>query len=525
MTKYLDENGLLYLWGKLKATFLHNASEGRFTGVSTNTSTGLRTFNVPTIAEHIYYDSNKNSTLKDKIDTIVSQGGEPNTIETIKVNGTALTPDANKAVNITFTDNDTKNTAGSTNSNSKLYLIGATSQAANPQTYSRAAVYVGTDGKLRSGFGVNSATDAQSIVVTNKDITYDMSTSSGDTIAIIDKTTGKVKPSGESFDSILEGFIDGINGINANDDGWWFNYAICNTESNEAAKTATLISGSISTVLDNNNLPTYKEGTQVVVKFTNKNTESDPTLNINNVGAKEIHINGWPISGELNAGALNNFVLLEYDGTYWNIVGPTTTSSIVWDGGGSVFDQNKSLSGCLTQLNGDMQTLTGRAIKTVGYDTTTHTITTTKVPSGSTAQNVVTAAQIVSDGGGAPIASPALTGTPTAPTATAGTNTTQIATTAFVTTAINNAIGGVTGITYEVVQTLPASGSAGTIYLISNSGTNPNIYDEYIYVNNGFEKIGTTDVDLTGYWSKTELVVIPNTTIDYIVANNALPTT
>jgi len=37
--------------------------------------------------------------------------------------------------------------------------------------------------------------------------------------------------------------------------------------------------------------------------------------------------------------------------------------------------------------------------------------------------------------GGAPLASPALTGTPTAPTAAAGTNTTQIATTAFVTTA------------------------------------------------------------------------------------------
>ena len=39
----------------------------------------------------------------------------------------------------------------------------------------------------------------------------------------------------------------------------------------------------------------------------------------------------------------------------------------------------------------------------------------------------------------APLASPALTGTPTAPTATAGTNTTQIATTAFVTTAVSNA--------------------------------------------------------------------------------------
>lgn len=39
----------------------------------------------------------------------------------------------------------------------------------------------------------------------------------------------------------------------------------------------------------------------------------------------------------------------------------------------------------------------------------------------------------------APLASPALTGTPTAPTATAGTNTTQLATTQFVTTAVVNA--------------------------------------------------------------------------------------
>ena len=40
----------------------------------------------------------------------------------------------------------------------------------------------------------------------------------------------------------------------------------------------------------------------------------------------------------------------------------------------------------------------------------------------------------------APLASPALTGTPTAPTASAGTDTTQIATTAFVNTATNNAV-------------------------------------------------------------------------------------
>ena len=42
----------------------------------------------------------------------------------------------------------------------------------------------------------------------------------------------------------------------------------------------------------------------------------------------------------------------------------------------------------------------------------------------------------------APLASPALTGTPTAPTATGGTNTTQIATTAFVQAAVGDAGGG-----------------------------------------------------------------------------------
>lgn len=49
------------------------------------------------------------------------------------------------------TDNDTKNTAGSTDSSKKLFLIGAESQAANPQTYSHDTAYVGTDGCLYSG--------------------------------------------------------------------------------------------------------------------------------------------------------------------------------------------------------------------------------------------------------------------------------------------------------------------------------------------------------------------------------------
>lgn len=53
-------------------------------------------------------------------------------------------------------NSDTKNTAGSTNSDSKLFLIGATTQAANPQTYSDSEVYT-TNGTLTAKiFSVNS---------------------------------------------------------------------------------------------------------------------------------------------------------------------------------------------------------------------------------------------------------------------------------------------------------------------------------------------------------------------------------
>jgi len=58
---------------------------------------------------------------------------------------------------------------------------------------------------------------------------------------------------------------------------------------------------------------------------------------------------------------------------------------------------------------------------------------------------VMSASQVTTLNGKAPLASPALTGTPTAPTAAANTNTTQIATTAYVQTEIGDLIGGAPG--------------------------------------------------------------------------------
>ena len=49
----------------------------------------------------------------------------------------------------TDTNTDTKNTAGSTNDTAKLFLVGAKSQAANPQTFSNSSVYA-TAGRIYS---------------------------------------------------------------------------------------------------------------------------------------------------------------------------------------------------------------------------------------------------------------------------------------------------------------------------------------------------------------------------------------
>jgi len=96
---------------------------------------------------------------------------------------------------------------------------------------------------------------------------------------------------------------------------------------------------------------------------------------------------------------------------------------------------------------------------------------------------------------------------------------TKVATTAFVGTAITNALADITGISFEIVTALPTTGTAGTIYLLSNgASTGQNIYDEYVYVNSKWEKIGTTDVDLSGYLKKTDMVAITTAEIDTLFA-------
>ena len=72
-----------------------------------------------------------------------------------------------------------------------------------------------------------------------------------------------------------------------------------------------------------------------------------------------------------------------------------------------------------------------------------------------------------------------------------------------------------------VVDTLPATGESNIIYLIKKVGTGTDIHDEYVYVEGNWEKIGTTDVDLSNYYTKTQVDSIKDT-LDNKISNNTL---
>ncbi len=78
---------------------------------------------------------------------------------------------------------------------------------------------------------------------------------------------------------------------------------------------------------------------------------------------------------------------------------------------------------------------------------------------------------------------------------------------------ITDAVGKITSFEYNIVPHLPpiADGKVGTVYLVPNEGSGNNVYDEYIFLppdspfEGRYEKIGTTDIDLTPYAKKTEI--------------------
>ena len=82
---------------------------------------------------------------------------------------------------------------------------------------------------------------------------------------------------------------------------------------------------------------------------------------------------------------------------------------------------------------------------------------------------------------------------------------------------IDDELAGITGIEFEIVTALPATGEKGVIYLVGSASP----YDEYIWVEPTggtayFEQIGSTSIDLSGYVQASEMHALTNAEIDTI---------
>lgn len=200
-----------------------------------------------------------------------------------------------------FVTTDTKNTAGSTDTSSKLFLIGATSQTASSQTYSQDTAYIGTDGCLYS----------HDTKVLTEDDSY--------------KFIGDIACSNGTID-VSKSAVSGSPGTyTVNVQPWLVtDYGECSTAAATAAKVVTVTSNSFN----------LYSGVTVRIKFDYTNTASAPTLNVNGTGAKNIvkwgtTAVGTSTSTSWTAGSIVSFT---YDGTSWvmnNHIDDTNTNNAV----------------------------------------------------------------------------------------------------------------------------------------------------------------------------------------------------
>lgn len=271
-------------------------------------------------------------------------------------------------------------------------------------------------------------------------------------------------------------------------------YATSSTAAATAAKEATIVGNSNWEL---------KTGSIVVIKFSATNSAENPTLNINNTGAKRIWYNTGLIttSNKGYAGTANRPIVYMYDGTQYVFIGWSTDSNTTYSNVG------------LGQGYGTTTTAYGTPAKVVtlsSYALTVNGIVAVKFSADVDANATL---NINSKGAkpiyyhGAAITDKVIKANDIA-TFIYNDNKYILLTIDrnlekeyYTKSEIDNQISGIPRFDIQIVNSLPVSNiSTTTIYLLSSSTTGTsNLYTEYIYVNNKWEKLGeqTLTVDAT----------------------------
>ena len=81
---------------------------------------------------------------------------------------------------------------------------------------------------------------------------------------------------------------------------------------------------------------------------------------------------------------------------------------------------------------------------------------------------------------------------------------------------VQSALSGLVTLEMTVVEDLPTEGEPLTIYLLKIS-EDPELYSQNVFIDDKWMSLGSTEVDLSNYWAKDELVFLTNDEIQEII--------
>ena len=270
MSKFLDNNGVLYLWQKIKAAFVAKES-GK--GLSTNDFTAAYKTKLDGIA------TNANAYVHPGHDV-----------------WTAPSSDATITGKVGIGDN-----AGT-----KLVLYSyAVDSLGHVTDRKQTTVELKADLATTTLDGAMSASDKGKLNGIAAGATANVGTITGIKMNGSSKGTTGVVDLGTVITAHQTVKQDGVTGATVN------RFGTCGTAAATAAKTVDITTGTFA----------LEAGARVSVKFTNANTAGTPTLNVNSKGAKNIFHKGAQITTGGNKALLAGVVDFIYDGTQWHLIG------------------------------------------------------------------------------------------------------------------------------------------------------------------------------------------------------------
>lgn len=216
-------------------------------------------------------------------------------------------------------------------------------------------------------------------------------------------------------------------------------------------------------------------GCRIVVKFNNANTANSPTLNVNNLGAKNIYFQGTQITNGNTKNFLAGTCEFVYDGTGWCLIGGGGSATLVLGSDSLAVITTKETGNSAITIGGGTNKITVNGTYN-GTATTVDVPITINIPNNVTQDSndpIVNGNFVVGTGSGV-VKDSGITFTDHAP-AESSTDST-IPTSAAVYEAIQDAMGDLSGAlvykgTVDATHALPSSASVGDTYVVAAAGT------------------------------------------------------